>query len=59
MKPKHIASIVALGLSTTAFAGETTATATYSAPASEAPSLWTWFIGGSAGSPLGRMGVVS
>lgn len=49
MKPKHIASIVALGLSTTAFAGETTATATYSAPASEVPSLWTWFIGGSAG----------
>ena len=48
MKPKHIASIVALGLSTTAFAGETT-TATYSAPAAEAPSLWTWFIGGSAG----------
>ena len=53
MKPKHIASIVALGLSTTAFAGETTTTATYSAPASEAPSLWTWFIGGSAGYLLG------
>ena len=49
MKPRHVSSLVALGLCTTVFAGETVAPATYSAPATEAPSLWTWFIGGSAG----------
>lgn len=49
MKPKFISSLIALGLGSTAFAGETTATSSYTAPPSEAPSLWTWFIGGSAG----------
>lgn len=49
MKATYLSSFVVLGLGTSAFAGETTAPATYSAPASEAPSLWTWFIGGSAG----------
>lgn len=49
MKSKHISPLLALGLGATAFAGESPAPATYSAPAAEAPSLWTWFIGGSAG----------
>ena len=49
MKATYLSSLVVLGLGTSAFAGETTARATYSAPPSEAPSLWTWFIGGSAG----------
>lgn len=49
MKARYLPCLVAIGFSTTAFAGETPAPATYSAPPSEAPSLWTWFIGGSAG----------
>jgi hypothetical protein len=49
MKSKHIPFLLALGLGSTAIAGETTAPATYSAPVPDSPSLWTWFIGGSAG----------
>lgn len=47
---KSIATIgLALALGANAYAGEVTSTpSTYSAPA-PSPSLWTWFIGGSAG----------
>lgn len=53
MKARYLPCLVALGFCTTAFAGETPAPATYSSPPSEAPSLWTWFIGGSGGYLLG------
>jgi len=47
---KLIATIgLAVGLGASAFAGETTTTSTYSAPPSASPSLWSWFVGGSAG----------
>jgi opacity protein-like surface antigen len=47
---KSIATLgLALALGSSAYAGETTTATTYSAPPTEAPSLWTWFVGGSAG----------
>lgn len=49
MKLHPISSLFILGLGTAAFAGETPAPATYSAVVSESPSLWSWFVGGSAG----------
>jgi opacity protein-like surface antigen len=49
MKSHLICPLLALGLGTVAFAGETTAPSTYTAPPSEAPSLWNWYAGASIG----------